>query len=89
MTFTKAKYPGDSILIAVFRNGDDIGQIRIQQYEKNYRVGTFLPGVYICLPGDTPKVEPERHQWCNTPGEAELLFNIYKKFALAHGWVEI
>jgi len=81
-------YPGAPVLLAAFRREDEEGDVRVQQYDdSNFRVGTFLPGVVIDLPGDTAKVEPEISQWVKTLSEAREVFDRYVQQARQAGWL--
>lgn len=89
--WTEAKYPGDAVRIELLRRGDEIGDIRIQDYNERltqaYRVAAFLPGVDVCLPGDTPKTEPDKHQWDLSKREADAHFDRFLAEAHRDGWV--
>lgn len=87
--WTEPKYPGDVVRCMDLRLGDDIGQIVIQHYGENVRVGTFLPGDYVCLPGDTPKMEPERSEWFANNFAADAQFDDYVQRAFEDGWQRI
>lgn len=88
MTLPSAKYPGDTVKIQRFTKGEEIGDVRIQQYDSKYRAGCFLPGVIVDNPGDTTKVEPERNCWRNTEAGALRAFSIYLRMAKQQGWSE-
>lgn len=90
MTWTTAKYPGDAVRITMIRRGNEIGDVRIQHYDVagRVRVGSFLPGCVVESPGDTPKTEPEKHEWCRTRAHADLVFDQYVGQAQAEGWTE-
>lgn len=84
--WTKPKYPGDAVRILPLRRGDEFGDIRIQQYDQHVRVCAFLPGREVFLPGDTPKVEPERCMYYRFDNQADALFDNYVQDAYAEGW---
>lgn len=88
--WTKPKYPGDAVRILMLYRGEgrdaEIGDIRIQDYGKSVRVGTFLPGDSVCLPGDSPKTEPEKSEWCTSSWQADAQFDNYVQDAYAEGW---
>jgi hypothetical protein len=87
MAWSTPQYPGDSVRITRLRRKDEIGDVRIQVYtETAVRVATFLPGVSVCLEGDTPKTEPERSAWV-VPRLADRLFDRYVSEARADGWL--
>ncbi len=88
------KYPGDSARITYLSRGDEIGDVRIQDYgdlsvRRQYRVATFLPGNESMSPGDTPKMEPEKSQWFDhhDRAAADRLFDAYVVEAQLAGWV--
>ncbi len=83
----KPDYPGASVKIAYMVRGEEMGDVRIQHYGPNkYRVGSFLPGVSVCLPGDTPKTEPEVCAWFNEPNFADRAFDEHVGAAKRQGW---
>lgn len=88
-------YPGAAVLLTRFVRGDEVGDVRVQDYgssnvgDHNYRIGTFLPGVVEESPGDTPKVWPEVHQWVGTWDAASDVFVRYVEAAKAAGWLEV
>lgn len=84
----KPQYPGDAVRMRLFVRGDEIGDVRIQDYgQDRYRVGTFLPGMPVFLPGDTPKVEPELSRWVYSKADADAVFDTYAaKAVLCDGW---
>jgi hypothetical protein len=86
--WTEPKYPGDSVRCLLLIRGSEIGDIRIQQYTEtgSVRVGVFLPGDHVCLPGDTPKTEPDKSVWCSTKPAADAAFDEYVQAAYADGW---
>jgi len=87
MKWTTPKHPGDSVRITRFKRGDEVGDVRIQWYgETSVKVGSFLPGEVQDLPGDTPKVWPERSQYHRTRDAADSHFEVYVKEALREGW---
>ena len=91
-------YPGETIKIEDVRRDDALGCIRIQDWRSMhngrvdltalglYLVGSYLPGVEQCSPGDTPKVWPEKSKWCSDWNEAERLFRRYVREAHDQGW---
>lgn len=85
--WTKPAFPGDAVRFMSLRRDGEIGDVRIQQYapDKN-RVGTFLPGVLVELPGDSPKMEPDRSQWCNSATVADVVFNEFVRAAFEARW---
>lgn len=87
--FSEPKYPGDTILCQDFKRGDEYGSVRVQWYnDRSYCVGTFLPGNYVELPGDTPKVEPEKSSFRRGPGQAFAEFKRFCHRALKDDWEE-
>lgn len=88
IAFSKPQYPGDAVLLQQLTRGEEIGDVRIQQYGQKLRVGTFLPGVDVSNPGDSPKTEPERSVWRNTENAARRVFGIYCRGAERDGWSE-
>lgn len=89
--FLKPGYPGDAVLIQRFTRREEIGDVRIMQYgtpaHDKFRIACFLPGESVFLPGDTPKVEPERDCWRNTEAAARRVFGIYVRTATHAGWM--
>lgn len=84
-----ATYPGDTVRVLALRRGREVGEIRIQQYSggtQSVRVASFLPGNFVCLPGDTGKTEPEKHEWCSSEWQANEIFERYAHAAYAEGW---
>jgi hypothetical protein len=85
----EAPYPGAPVLLICFARGEQTGQVKVQEYDAaQFRVGQFLPGVFEDLPGDSPKVQPEVHQWTSTIEEATTVFERYLESARAAGWEE-
>jgi hypothetical protein len=86
----EAKYPGDAIRLRLLIKGDELGDVRIQDYgsasKQRYKVGTFLPGVTECTPGDTPKTWPEKDFWTNDGDEAIRVFTLYVMESMKDGW---
>lgn len=82
-------HPGDIIGVVALHRGTDVGVVCAQHYGSLVRVATFLPGVEIWLPGDTPKTEPEHHQLFPIEDRtgAERLFDQYLRDAQDAGWV--
>lgn len=82
-----ARYPGDAALIVLLTNGEDIGDVRVQEYgTDSFKVGSFLPGVVECSPGDTPKVWPERSEWVTDRPAAAKVLGRYLIEAFRAGW---
>lgn len=87
MIFSVAKYPGDSVIEARLRRGNELGSIVVQKYfEDRYRVASFIPGRSVCVEGDIPKTEPERSEWTTTISRAGVFFQHQLADALAQGW---
>lgn len=87
--WTEAKYPGDAVRIRMLRRGDELGDVRIQQYSvtpQSVRVAKFLPGNEVFLPGDTPKTEPEQDEWCSSSWRADEVFDRFVQDAYNDGW---
>lgn len=85
--WTEPKYPGDTVRILPLKRGRETGDIRIQAYNaRSFRVAAFLPGVDVALPGDTPKVTPERSCFRATSYAADEEFDLYVQSAYAEGW---
>ncbi len=92
--WTEPKYPGDSIMIARLVKGDEFGDVRVQWYgnglkpkdDDTLKVGTFLPGVVECPPGDTPKCWPEKSEYVYSKDEASRIFVQYVIEAFRDGW---
>lgn len=91
--WTQPKYPGDTVRLHMLsrvdpRFGSELGDIRIQHYGATVRVATFLPGVEVCHPGDTPKVEPEFNNWYAATDivTADEAFDEYVRCAREGGW---
>jgi hypothetical protein len=85
--WTEPKYPGDAVRILPLKRGNEMGDVRIQAYmPAMVRVAAFLPGRDIFLPGDTPKTEPEKCEWCENSFTADELFDTYVQEAYAAGW---
>jgi hypothetical protein len=80
------KYPGDAILLLRLAKDRELGDVRIQWYETHWHVASFLPGIDVCLPGDTPKVEPERDEWCDSRKDADTHFIRHVIAAFRDGW---
>jgi len=72
---------------------EDVGDVRIMDYGKDskarYRVASFCPGYETGGPGDTPKMNPERDEWCVTLHEANQFFSIYVASAVLDGWTTV
>ena len=90
---TPADYPGAPILQQFLARADDIGMVRIMDYgadsKTRYRAASFCPGYETSSPGDTPKMNPERDEWCETLDEATEFFDIYVASAKLNGWVAV
>lgn len=85
--WTIPEYPGASVRALHLRRGAEAGDVRIQYFRQDcYRVATFLPGVHVQLPGDSPKTEPESSQWCDDPSVADGVFNRLVSQAFAARW---
>lgn len=85
-------YPGETVRIANFKSvdGNDLGDVRVQRYAPNlYRVAAFLPGIIIDLPGDTPKLVPERSEWSDTLDKAAMPFERFVIDAIKDGWTVV
>lgn len=99
----KPKYPGDAVRIHMLQRNDprfgpEIGDVRIQYYgtransepdpSDKVRVATFLPGVVVSNPGDTPKMEPEFNNWyaASNVATANEAFDEYVRCAREGGW---
>lgn len=86
------KYPGDTVRVLTLKrdDGDDdfeLGDVRIQFYTaQSFMVATYLPGRYVCNPGDTGKTEPEKSDFVKTTYAADELFDRYVQEAYADGW---
>jgi len=87
-------YPGDTARVQLLYRGGhgrpvELGDIRIQDYGVFVRVGSFLPGVIECPPGDTPKTWPEKHETFRGDNQTDLAdgaFDRYVQEAYADGW---
>lgn len=92
--WTEPKYPGDSIMRVDLVRGDELGDVRVQWYgdglkpkdNDSLKVGTFLPGVEECSPGDTPKVWPERSEYVHSKAAAARILVQYLIAAFRDGW---
>lgn len=85
--FGKPLYPGDTVLIVHLERGNELGDVRVQQYALDqFRCATFLPGCSVQSPGDTAKVEPEIAAYRSTKLEARACFDGLVDDALADGW---
>lgn len=82
----RCAYPGETMRIAYFERSAEMGDVRIQVYETCFRVATFLPGIVVALPGDTPKIEPERSEWHTTRRDADQAYDRFTRDARADGW---
>lgn len=95
--WTTPRYPGDAVRIALLirsdQYGDELGEVRIQDYgptvkTNRYHIGAYLPGVCECHPGDTPKTEPDRSAWFSTPEAADVAFVQFVDVARTEGWAD-
>lgn len=96
-SWREPRHPGDHILSQYLKRGEgitaEVGCVTIQDYcdtmvdGKNLRVGTFLPGVVECSPGDTPKVWPEKKEYVADKAAAVVIFERYVRAAVQDGWV--
>lgn len=84
--WTEPKYPGDTVRVQMLRRGDTYGEVCIQHYGEKVRVATFTPGNCICLPGDTPKMEPDASSWHVNNFTADAAFDEFIQAAYAAGW---
>lgn len=84
--WTEPKYPGDAVRILMLKRGAELGDVRIQHYEHFVKVGSFLPGVEECSPGDTPKVWPEKSTTLHCGITADAEFDRLVQEAYADGW---
>lgn len=82
----KPRHPGDAVRILMLYRGDEIGDIRIQDYGEFVKVATFLPGRTTCSPGDTPKTAPEKSETFTNSYAADNLFDNYVQEAYADLW---
>lgn len=82
----KPKFPGDSWVIVNLQRGDEIGDVRVMNYDSHFRVAAFVPGWEQCSPGDTPKMVPDRDHWTEDRQEANKLFAQYVIDAFRDGW---
>jgi hypothetical protein len=84
------KYPGEPCELRLLIKDDEIGDVRVQDYgsacKQRYKVGTFLPGISECSPGDTPKTWPEKSVWTDDRDEAMSVFARYVEEAREDGW---
>lgn len=90
----KGRHPGDAVRIQYFvwESTGELGDVRIMDYgegmKHRFRVACFCPGRDVCLPGDTPKVEPESDYWTNSVSEANGWFDLYCSRERADGWTD-
>lgn len=84
------EYLGAPIAMIMLRKGADLGDIRIQHYGRKVRVASFLPGICMSFPGDSPKTDPERDAWHDVDDRvgAEQTFDHYIRDARDAGWTE-
>jgi hypothetical protein len=67
------------------RRGKESGFINVQVWGDQMAVRSFLPGIFVCTDGDTPKTEPELTAIA-TPDDVELAFQRAIDQAVADGW---
>jgi hypothetical protein len=85
--WTEPKYPGDAVRELVLQRNGLFGSIAIRQYgPQSVLVGSYLPGVTECPPGDTPKTRPEKHKWARSSYMADEVFDQYVQEAYADLW---
>lgn len=89
--WTEAKYPGDAVRVQLLYRGGhgrpvELGEVCIQKYDNVVRVGSFLPGVDVTLPGDTPKTIPEKYMHYRYDHPADAQFEAYVQEAYDAGW---
>jgi hypothetical protein len=93
--WTHPRYPGDAVRIVYMTRirpdseagSSEIGDVRIQDYGADcYHVAAFTPGYGTSGPGDTPKMNPDRDEWCSTETHANHEFNYQVARAHAEGW---
>lgn len=92
--WTEPKYPGGDVrYLALYHHGRrECGLITIQDYGRTVRVGSFLPGVQTCSPGDTYKTDPEKSEYFradNQTDQADAEFDKYVQEAYADGWQNV
>lgn len=84
------RVPGGTLTRVDLVRGDEVGEVRAQWYSdqpNGIRVGAFLPGTYTCIPGDTPKQEPEVSCWVSADA-VDRTMATYVESAKAAGWIE-
>lgn len=80
------KYPGDAVRELLIKRGPEVGMVLIQHYTTFVKVGMFVPGVYECSPGDTPKTWPNKSETCTSSPAADAVFDNYVQEVYADGW---
>jgi hypothetical protein len=89
-TWSEPKYPGDTVRQTMLTRGDELGDVRIQHYGKSVRVASFLPGEYVHVLGDTPKVAPDAgEEWHPIEDKAKANFAFSQMVHIANldGWL--
>jgi len=86
--WTEPRYPGDAVREVMLHRRGEIGAVCIQHHggAAHVRVCSFLPGVSMCSPGDTPKTIPEKQTWCTSSFAADELFDKYLGEAYKEFW---
>ena len=84
--WTEPKYPGDAVRVLFLIRGGEHGDVRIQQYGTFLKAASFLPGMEESLPGDTPKVWPEKSESVHSTFAADEAFDRLVGEAYADGW---
>lgn len=87
-TWSMPRYPGDAVRIVEMVRGDEHGDVRIQIYEgakSEALVAVYLPWQTVELPGDTPKMVAQEHQWCDRAA-ADGYFDFFIEQAQRGGW---
>lgn len=94
IAWSAPRRPGDTVRIEYLKRGDEIGNIRIQDYmdsiktKYRYKIGSFLPGEIQESSGDTPKVWPEKHKVSASVAQSNKQFNQYVNSAICDdGWI--
>lgn len=91
------KWPGDGVRSVLFRRDVlhlnivfEIGEVRIQHYGAGcYMVAAYMPGYETSSPGDTPKMNPDKHEWVSTAESADAVFEEYVRSAARDGWTPL
>ncbi len=85
--WSEPKYPGDAVRCTMLQRDNELGDVRIQHYGVGcYMVAAYLPGYETSSPGDTPKMNPDKHQWVETAEGANGWFEQYVRGAMREGW---